>query len=315
MLRYIIKRLLWLPILAIGATAVVFLVVNTTPGDPIQIMFGAAVENIPPERIQEIRDRWGLDDPLLYRYGKYLWRLLHGDLGESITAKRPVSSLLAERLPNTIQLGLASLVIAVIIGIPAGIISAVRRYTVLDHLVTAIAFIGVSIPNFWLGLMLMWLFGVTLGWLPISGMGHAGLIDRLRHLILPAITLGTSMTASLARLTRSAMIEALTEEYIKTGRAKGLAEQTVICKHAFRNACISVVTILGLQAAGLLGGAVIVETVFAWPGVGRLIVDSIWKRDFFTIMGGVLVLTGVYISVNLLVDLLYGILDPRIRYD
>lgn len=315
MLQYVVRRLLWLPILVVGAVAIVFLVVNITPGDPIRIMFGANVENIPPERIQEIRDRWGLDDPLWVRFGNYLLRLLHGDLGESITAKRPVTSLLAERLPNTIQLGVASLIIAVLIGLPAGLVSAVYRYSITDHFVTLLAFIGVSIPNFWLGLMLMWLFGLALGWLPICGMGHAGVLDSLRHLILPAITLGTSMAASLARLTRSSMIEVLSEEYVKTARAKGLAERSVILKHAFRNASISVVTLLGVQAAGLLGGAVIVETVFAWPGVGRLVVDAIWKRDFFVVMGGVLILTGVYILVNLLVDLMYGVLDPRIRYE
>lgn len=315
MLQYITRRLLWLPILTVGATAIVFLVVNLTPGDPIRIMFGAAVDNIPPEQIEVLRARWGLDDPLPIRYANYLWRLLHGDLGQSITSKRSVTSLLVERLPNTIQLGVASLIVAVFIGLPAGIISAVRKYSVMDHVVTTSAFIGISIPNFWLGLMLMWLFGLTLGWLPIFGMGHGGIAPVLRHLVLPAITLGTAMTASLARLTRSAMIEVLTEEYIQTARAKGLREWVVTYKHAFRNAGISIVTLLGLQAAAMLGGAVIVETVFAWPGVGRLIVDSIWKRDFFVVMGGVLLLTGVYMLVNLLVDLIYGMLDPRIRYD
>lgn len=312
---YVLRRLLWLPFLIIGATGIVFLVVNLTPGDPIRIMFGANVENIPPQTIQEIRQRWGLDKPLIVRYSNYLWRLVQGDLGDSITAKRPVAALLAERLPNTAQLGLASLLIAVVIGVSAGIVSAVQRYSVKDYVVTFLAFVGVSTPNFWLGLMLMWFFGLKLRWLPIFGMGHAGFWDSLRHLILPAMTLGTGMTASLARLTRAAMIEVLAEDYIKTARSKGVSERTVVYRHALRNAALSVVTMLGLQAAGLLGGAVIVETMFAWPGVGRLIVDAIWKRDFFVIMGGVLMLTGVYVVVNLVVDLAYGVLDPRIKYE
>ena len=288
---------------------------NAAPGDPILIMLGSAVQQMPPSQLQLIRERWGLDDPVYVRYGRYLWNLLHGDFGLSITAKRPVIDMLTERVPNTIQLGIASIIIAVLIGIPAGIIPAIRQYSIADHFMTVLAFIGVSTPNFWLGLMLMWLFGLILGWLPICGMGHTGIGDSLRHLILPAITLGTAMTASLARLTRSGMLEVLGEEYIKTARAKGLKERVVIYKHAFRNAAISVVTVLGLQFAGLLGGAVIVETMFAWPGVGRLVVNAIWRRDYFVVMGSVLALTTIYILANLLVDLAYGLLDPRIRYE
>lgn len=315
MLTYIAQRFLWLPPLLVGATALVFFIMNAAPGDPIVIMFGSAAWQMPPDQIQLIREKWGLNDPVYVRYGRYLWNLLHGDLGLSIVSKRPVSELLAERIPNTIQLAIASTLLAALIGIPAGIVASVRQYTVFDYSVTLLAFIGISVPNFWLGLMLMWLFGLTLGWLPIAGMGHNGILDSLRHLILPAVTLGTGMTASLARLTRSGMLEVLREEYIKTAYSKGLAERAVIYKHAFRNAAISVVTILGLQFAGLLGGAVIVETMFAWPGVGRLVINAIWRRDYFVVLGGVLMLTFVYAVTNLLVDLSYALLDPRIRYD
>lgn len=315
MTTYVFRRLFWLPFLLIGATALVFFIMNAAPGDPIVIMFGSAAWQMPPDQIQSIREKWGLDDPVYVRYGRYLWNLLHGDLGMSIVAKRPVGELLAERIPNTLQLAVASTLLAILIGIPAGITSAIRQYSLLDYFVTLLAFIGISVPNFWLGLMLMWLFGLTLGWLPIAGMGHAGLLDSIRHLILPAITLGTAMTASLARLTRSGMLEVLQEEYIKTAFAKGLTERVVIYKHAFRNAAISVVTILGLQFAGLLGGAVIVETMFAWPGIGRLVINAIWRRDYFVVLGGVLMLTFVYALTNLIVDLSYALLDPRIRYE
>lgn len=315
MLPFILRRLLWLVPLLIGATAVVFFIMNAAPGDPITIMFGSAVQQMPPSQIQLIREKWGLDDPVYVRYFRYLSNLFHGNLGTSITAKRPVFDMLAERIPNTVQLAIASIIIAIIIGIPAGIVSAVRQYGIVDFFVTILAFIGISTPNFWLGLMLMWLFGLSLGWLPICGMGHTGVGDSLKHLILPAITLGTAMTASLARLTRSGMLEVLREDYIQTARAKGLHERAVIYKHAFRNAGISVVTMLGLQFAGLLGGAVIVETMFAWPGVGRLVINAIWRRDYFVVIGSVLVLTAIYVLSNLFVDLSYGLLDPRIRYD
>lgn len=315
MLSFILRRLLWLVPLLIGATAVVFFIMNAAPGDPVTIMFGSAVQQMPPSQIQLIREKWGLDDPVYVRYFRYLSNLFHGNLGTSITAKRPVFDMLAERIPNTVQLAIASIIIAIIIGIPAGIISAVRQYGIVDFFVTILAFIGISTPNFWLGLMLMWLFGLSLGWLPICGMGHTGVGDSLKHLILPAITLGTAMTASLARLTRSGMLEVLREDYIQTARAKGLHERAVIYKHAFRNAGISVVTMLGLQFAGLLGGAVIVETMFAWPGVGRLVINAIWRRDYFVVIGSVLVLTAIYALSNLLVDLSYGLLDPRIRYN
>jgi len=315
MLYFIIKRLLWLIPLLIGATVITFFIMNAAPGDPITIMFGTSVQQLPPSEIQLIRDKWGLDDPAYVRYFRYLSNLFHGDLGVSLTARRPVIDMLMERVPNTVQLGITSIIIAILIGIPAGIISAVKQYSLVDYSATILAFVGISTPNFWLGLMLMWLFGLILGWLPICGMGHAGIGDSLKHLILPTVTLGTAMTASLARLTRSGMLEVLREEYIKTARAKGLSERVVIYKHAFRNAGISVITMLGLQFAALLGGAVIVETIFAWPGVGRLVINAIWRRDYFVVMGSVLSLTGMYVLCNLLVDLSYGFLDPRIRYD
>jgi len=315
LLSFILRRLLWLVPLLIAATAVVFFIMNAAPGDPITIMFGSAAHQMPPSQIQLIREKWGLDDPVYVRYFRYLSNLFHGNLGVSMTSKRPVIDMLMERVPNTVQLGIASIIIAILIGIPAGIISAVRQYSLVDNFMTFLAFVGISTPNFWLGLMLMWLFGLILGWLPICGMGHAGIGDSLKHLILPAITLGTAMTASLARLTRSGMLEVLREDYIQTARAKGLPERVVIYKHVFRNAGISVVTILGLQFAGLLGGAVIVETMFAWPGVGRLVINAIWRRDYFVVVGSVLALTGIYVLSNLLVDLSYGFLDPRIRYD
>ena len=315
MLTYIIRRLLWLVPIMIGATALVFFVMNGAPGDPVTIMFGSAVQQMDPSQIKLIREKWGLNDPVHIRYFRYLSNLLHGDLGVSIRSKRPVLKLILERAPNTIQLALGSMFIAIIIGIPAGVVSAINQYSLVDNIVTVFAFIGISMPNFWLGLMLMWLFGLALGWLPIAGMGHQGIGSTLSHLILPSIALGTAMTASLARLTRSGMLEVLNEEYIKTARAKGLKERIVIWKHAFRNSMISVVTVLGLQLATLLGGAVVVETMFAWPGLGRLTINAIWARDYFVVVGSVLGLTGVFVLANLILDLSYAIIDPKITYD
>lgn len=306
MTTYIARRLLTVIPTLLGVLLAVFLMVRLAPGDPAQLLAG---EFATPETLADIRQRFGLDQPWYTQLGLYTLNVFQGDLGESVRTRQPVTHELANYFPNTLRLTLGAMLVALLIGVPAGIIAAIRPGTVFDLLAMLGALIGVSMPVFWFGLMAILIFSVQLGWFPVAGTG------TLWHLILPAITLGTGTAAILARMTRSAMLEVLSQDYIRTARAKGVAGRVVIFKHALRNALIPVVTITGLQFGGLLEGAVITETVFAWPGIGQLLVGSILARDYPVVQGAVLLIAVAFILINLVVDLLYGAIDPRIRYD
>jgi peptide/nickel transport system permease protein len=305
MAQYVLKRLLaTLPVL-IGISLIVFFLLRALPGDPAQVIAG---EMATREAVEAIRSQLGLDRPLHVQYGLFLFRLGALDLGISARTGQPVLAEIATRLPNTLVLAILSTALACLLGIPAGILSAVKRYSLSDYLVTVMALFGMSMPVFWLGLMLIILFSVQLHLLPAGGSGS------LSHLVLPAFSLAFFSTAYIARMTRSSMMEVLGQDYIVTARSKGLLERVVVLKHALRNAFIPVITVIGLQFGSLLGGAVLTETVFAWPGIGRLIVDSILARDYAMVQGIVLVFALLYILVNLTVDLLYAYIDPRIHY-
>ncbi|GAO76329.1 nickel ABC transporter permease [Meiothermus ruber] len=306
MTTYVLRRLLTVIPTLLGVLLAVFLMVRLAPGDPAQLLAG---EFATPETLADIRQRFGLDQPWYTQLGLYTLNVLRGDLGESVRTRKPVTYELSQYFPNTLRLTLGAMLVALLIGIPAGIIAAIRPGTIFDLLAMLGALIGVSMPVFWFGLMAILIFSVQLGWFPVAGTG------TLRHLILPAITLGIGTAAILARMTRSAMLEVLSQDYIRTARAKGVAGRVVIFKHALRNALIPVVTIAGLQFGGLLEGAVITETVFAWPGIGQLLVGSILARDYPVVQGAVLLIAVAFILINLIVDLLYGAIDPRIRYD
>lgn len=306
MATYIARRLLTVIPTLLGVLLAVFLMVRLAPGDPAQLLAG---EFATPETLADIRQRFGLDQPWYTQLGLYTLNVFQGDLGESVRTRQPVTHELADYFPNTLRLTLGAMLVALLIGVPAGIIAAIRPGTIFDLLAMLGALIGVSMPVFWFGLMAILIFSVQLGWFPVAGTG------TLWHLVLPAITLGTGTAAILARMTRSAMLEVLSQDYIRTARAKGVAGRVVVFKHALRNALIPVVTITGLQFGGLLEGAVITETVFAWPGIGQLLVGSILARDYPVVQGAVLLIAVAFILINLIVDLLYGAIDPRIRYD
>lgn len=307
MFRYILYRLVAVIPVLLGVSILVFFMVRLVPGDPIQIMFANQAKPS-PERIAEMRHQLGLDLPIWKQYLQYLQGIVQGDFGNSIRSRQPVFNEITERLPNTIKLTSASLLIAIAIGVTTGVISAVFKGRWIDKVSMVTAILGISIPGFWLGLMIMMLFAVRLGWFPVSG------ASTWRHLVLPAFTLGILSSAVIARLTRASMLDALNQDYVRTARAKGLRESTVVARHAMRNAMVPVVTIVGLQIGGLLSGAFIIESVFAYPGIGQLAVTALQARDFPVIQGIVLFVAVVYVGVNLLADLLYGLLDPRIRY-
>jgi len=302
---------------AFGVVTLVFFSLHVAPGDPISML-------IPPEAggggateiADQIRAKYGLDDPLHVQYFLYLQRLVHLDFGRSINTRRPVASALIARYPATLELTFCSLVVAILIALPVGVVSAVRQNSMLDNSTRVLALMGVSLPSFWLGLLLMLLFSLKLGWLPASGRG--GVLwtwNGLKHMIMPAFTLGTAVSGILMRLTRSSMLEVLGEDYLDTARAKGLSERIVIYGHALRNALIPVITVLGLQFGGLLGGAVVIETIFAWPGVGRYAIQGITGKDFPVVQGSVLAISVGFIVINLVVDVIYSMIDPRITYD
>jgi peptide/nickel transport system permease protein len=302
---YLVRRLLLtLPVL-LGVTFIIFAMVRLTPGDPAQVIAG---EQATRETVEAVRRSLGLDQPMVVQYGRFLGDLVRGDMGRSTRSQRPVLQELADRFPNTLELTLAGMLVASVMGLGAGVVSATRRNRWPDTLSMILALGGVSMPVFWLGLMLILLFSVKLGWLPPVGRGS------LAQLVLPAITLGAASAAILARMTRSSLLEVLGQDWVMTARAKGLAERLVIYKHALKNAMIPVVTVMGLQFGTLLSGAVLTETVFAWPGIGRLIVESILARDYPVVQGAVLLTALTFVFVNLVVDLLYSVLDPRIRY-
>ena len=302
----IIRRLISMVPIILGVTIVVFSILHIAPGCPTTIMLG---DHATPEAIEELRNRFGLDDPIPVQYFRWLSEVVRGDFGRSIHTRQLVSEMVLQRLPATVELSLTAMILAILIAIPVGIISATKQFSIFDHTGMLGALFGVSMPVFWQGLMMMLIFAFFLGWVPISGRG------TISHLILPAITLGTSQAALLARLTRSSMLEVIKQDYITTARSKGLVEKIVLIKHALKNALIPVVTILAIQLPVLFGGAVITETVFAWPGMGRLIVTSIFVRDFPVVQAAVLIIAVIVILCNLFADILYTYLDPRVKYD
>ncbi len=306
MIAYITRRLLLLIPIWFGVLTLVFLMRVLVPGDPVDIMFFGQQSD--PIVKQAVRHELGLDRPLYVQYGKYIWGVVHGDLGTSITTRRPVVAEIRNRYPNTLVLTLASLTVAVIIGFAAGILAAVYKDSLIDTASTMLSLAGLSMPGFWLGLLLIYIFAVNLHWFPVLGSMSP------RGMILPSVTLGVIASAVLARIVRSSMLEVLNEDYIRTARAKGIRESTVIAQHAWKNALIPVVTIVGLQFGGLLSGAFVIEYVFAWHGIGELAVQALQKRDFPLIQGIILVVSTTYVLVNLLVDVLYARIDPRIAY-
>jgi peptide/nickel transport system permease protein len=312
MTRYIVHRLLaTIPVLFL-VSVVVFSLINLVPGDPALVMAGAEAGK---ETVEALRKQMGLDRPMIVRYLLWLGRVVRGDLGKSVRDGRPVIDILLMKLPVTLQLAAVALTVAWAIAIPAGLLAAWKRRTPLDYAATTLALAGVSIPNFWLGIMLIYLFAVNLRWLPPSGYVEPW-VDPVRNfklLIMPATVLGTALAALVMRLLRSSLLEVLGTEFIRTAHAKGLPERVVLLGHALKNAMIPVVTVMGLQLAGLLGGAVITETIFAVPGIGRLAVESIFTRDYPMVQGVVLVSALAVVLVNFAVDILYSILDPRIR--
>ncbi|MBC7092440.1 ABC transporter permease [Candidatus Bipolaricaulota bacterium] len=315
MSAYLIRRLLISIPVVLGVTFIVFALVSLAPGDPINLLL--ASEKVTPEMAERVREYYGLDKPWYSQYATYLGHLLRGDMGYSITTRTPVSQSIKRCLPNTLQLTAASMIVALLIAIPVGVLSATHRNSFLDYVSLTGSMLGVSMPNFWLGLLLLLLLGLQFKVLPIWGIGRLsrGLWDVISHLIMPSLTLGTSLAGLLTRLTRSSVLEVLSQDYISTARAKGLAEWAVRYRHALRNAIIPVLTAAGLQFGALLGGAVIVETIFAWPGMGRLAYGAIQQRDLPMIQGTTLVFAICFIAVTLLVDVLYVFIDPRIRYD
>jgi peptide/nickel transport system permease protein len=304
MADFLITRLLSAALVVLGVVLIVFLLIHMIPGDPVDVILGESARLTDREAL---RRELGLDQPLLVQLTDYLNRLFQFDLGNSLQTKQPVADLLAERIPATLQLALAAMACALVIALPMGILAAVKRGQWWDWGAMGFSALGVSIPNFWLGPILILCFSLWLGWTPVSGR------DSLSSLILPAITLGTGFAAILARMIRSSLLEVLGEDYVRTARAKGLNEGHVIWRHALRNAWLPVVTLIGLQLGALLGGAVVTEVVFDWPGIGSLMIDAIHKRDYPVVQGCVLFVSLCYVLINTLTDLVYGLIDPRIQ--
>src|SRR3954467_4815928 len=334
MLRFILTRVTLIVPTFIGITLVAFFLIRLVPGDPIETMAGE--RGIDPARHEALRHEYGFDRPVLVQYGIYLARLLHGDLGKSVITSESVLSEFAALFPATIELAICAILFALILGLPAGILAAVRRNSIFDHGVMGVSLTGYSMPIFWWGLLLILLFSVQLGWTPVSGRldvlyyieAKTGflLVDSLlsdekgafwsavKHLILPTIVLGTNPLAVVARMTRSAMLEVLGEDYIRTARAKGLSQLRVVALHGLRNALIPVVTVIGLQVGVLFTGAILTETIFSWPGVGKWLIEGINRRDYPVLQGGTLLIGTIVMVVNLLVDVTYGLINPRIRH-
>jgi len=305
MRTYVVRRLWQSALTLVGVSVLVFVILRVVPGDPAKMLLP---EGAPQSAIEELNRQLGLQEPLYVQYGLFIQSVFRGDFGQSFQYRAPALQVVTERLMATVQLALAAMLITVGVGVSLGIVAAVRRGTGYDYASTVLAVLGQSLPNFWLGIMLILLFGVALRWLPTSG------FESWRHLILPAVTLAAFPMALVARLTRSSMLEILGRDFIRTGRAKGLAERAVILRHALRNAAVPLLTVLGLQIGTLLGGAVITESVFAWPGMGKLVVDAIFFRDFPVVQTVLILSATIFVVINLLVDLLYTVIDPRIRY-
>jgi peptide/nickel transport system permease protein len=311
--RFVLGRLLAIVPVLVLVTAGVFFLIHLTPGDPIDAMMA---ESADPSVKAALSRQLGLDQPIHVQYLRWMGGVLRGDLGRSIRNNQPVIEDVGRRIRPSVELALLAIVIALVVAFPLGILSAARRNTAVDGAGTTFALIGICMPNFLIALLLIFLFGVTLRWLPVSGYTDPleDPINGLRSLTLPAITLGLALAAVITRTLRSSLLEALSEDYVRTARAKGLTERVVLSRHALKNGLIPVATVLGLQLGGLVGGAVITEYVFALPGVGRLVVDAVFARDYPLVQGVVLLIALAYIGTNLLVDLVYGLLDPRIRY-
>lgn len=318
MTRYLFGRLAQVVPTALLVSVVVFLMLHIAPGDPVSVILSAKAVAYTEDDVIELRQQLGLDKPLIVQYLTWLGNAVRGDLGTSLYLRRDIRPLLFERLGATATLAAAALLFALPVGVIGGVVSSLLKGTIWDRLINAVIVMGVAVPVFALGLFLIVIFGAYLRWLPVSGMISAGggdVIDRVKHLILPAIALGVGPAAILARLTRSSMLEVQNEDYVRTARAKGLREGAVTWSHTFRNVLIPVTTVIGLQIGFLLGGAVLVEVVFGWPGMGSLIINGILQRDFPVVQAGVLAVALCYVFVNLIVDVLYAAIDPRIRYD
>jgi peptide/nickel transport system permease protein len=321
-----------IPVL-LGVSIVVFFMVRAIPGDPAQLLLG---QQATQAQVEQVRENMGLDKPVIVQYGIFLADALRGDLGSSIVTGRPVTTELLARLPATLELTAFAMLVAILVGVPVGVISAVKQYSLLDKFTSVLALTGISMPIFWLAMILIVIFFVNLGWLPFPGrlstgyavtsisgfvlvdslltLNIAAFWDGLKHLILPAIALGTIPMAVIMRMTRSSMLEVMGEDYVRTARAKGVVPWRVIFKHALRNAMLPTVTVIGLQAGLLMGGAVITEQIFSWPGVGQIAAESVYRRDYAMIQGVVLYGATLFVLVNLVVDVLYAVLDPRVRY-
>jgi peptide/nickel transport system permease protein len=304
MLRYLLRRLLLTIPVLLGVATLVFSLIHLVPGDPAQAMLG---DSAPPEDVAKLRQSLGLDRPLLVQYRAFLGGIVRGDLGNSFRYGTPVTREIGSRLVRTIQLALAAMAVAILVAIPLGIIAAVWKGSAVDHAAMTVSLVGISMPNFWLGPLLAILFSVVLGWLPVAGTGSAA------HLVLPAVTLGAALAAILARMTRASVIEELRELYVVAARARGVSRTRAIVRHAFRNSLIPIVTIIGLQFGAVLTGTIITETIFALPGLGRLLIQAINFRDYPLVQGCILFISFTYVMMNLLTDLTYGVLDPRIR--
>ncbi len=305
MLKYIGRRILAMIPVVIGITFLVFMIMQLAPGDPAKLILG---DNAPPEAVEALREEMGLNDPLLVQYGRYMINLLHGDMGTSYVNNRPVTEEVFSRVPATFKLAAVSAIVSIIIAIPLGILAAIKQNTLIDHASMVLSLFGISMPAFWLALILMLIFSLRLGWLPPQGAD-----DGWKSYVMPSIAIGFMNMAAIARTTRSSMLDTVRQDYIRTARAKGITENEVVMHHAFRNALIPTITIVGVQLGGLLGGAVLTETVFAWPGLGRYIVQSVNGRDVPAVLGCIIVLSVGFSIVNLIVDLLYGFVDPRVR--
>ena len=326
MSRYIAQRLLHTVVVLLGVSLLTFALIHMTPGDPVLVMLGT---DATPSELDRLRHLLGLDQPLYVQYVQYVGRLLTGQMGDSIFQHQPVTKLIGDRFPATVELTVAAMAIAVVVGMLTGVISAVMPYSLFDVTAMLVALAGVAMPVFWLGMLAILLFSLQLGWLPSFGRGEplvqavqywirsgdpSDVADSLRHLVLPALTLGAFSAALISRLVRSALLEVLGQDFVRTARAKGLAQVPVIARHALPNALIPVVTVIGLQVGTLLGGAVLAETIFAWPGMGRLLIQAISQRDYPLVQGIVMVTALAVSLINLAVDLLYGAINPRVRY-
>ncbi|HEX2740705.1 MAG TPA: ABC transporter permease [Rubrobacter sp.] len=333
MVEFVGRRIFHIIPVLLGVSIVVFFMVRAIPGDPAQILLG---QQATEDQVAQVRENMGLDKPIFVQYGLFLVDAVRGDLGDSIVTGRPVTTELAERFPATLELTAFAMIIAVLVGVPVGVISAVRQYSILDKVTSVLALTGLSMPIFWLAMILIVIFFVNLGWLPFPGrvstdvsipaitglvlvdsllaLNFAAFWDGLLHLIMPAVALGTIPMAVVTRMTRSSMLEVMNEDYVRTARAKGVVPWRVVFKHALRNAMLPTVTVIGLQVGLLMGGALITETIFSWPGVGQIAYESIFRRDYAMIQGVVLYGATLFVLVNLLVDILYAVLDPRVRY-